>query len=148
MWVPGLADSKPAAARPAANPPAPIAATVAPSTGSSVQAKDRLIGALAYMTLIPAVVFLFVEPLKHDRFVRFHSFQSIFLALATIAIAIAMWIIFAVLSLVPVIGFLLAWLALAVAVLGWVILWLVVVVKALQGATFKLPVIGNLAGKT
>ena len=51
------------------------------------------------------------------------------------------------LALIPVIGFLLAWLALTVASMGWVILWLVLVVKALQGATFKLPVIGSLAEK-
>jgi uncharacterized membrane protein len=36
---------------------------------------------------------------------------------------------------------------LAVTSLGWVILWLVLVVKALQGTTFKLPLIGNLAEK-
>jgi uncharacterized membrane protein len=32
-------------------------------------------------------------------------------------------------------------------VLGWVILWLVLLVKALQGETFRLPWIGNLAEK-
>jgi uncharacterized membrane protein len=52
-----------------------------------------------------------------------------------------------VLALIPAIGYLLAWLVSALALLGLIILWLVLVVKALQGATFKLPLIGNLAEK-
>lgn len=37
-------------------------------------------GALAYLTIIPAIVFLVAEPYKRDRFVRFHAFQCLFLA--------------------------------------------------------------------
>jgi uncharacterized membrane protein len=88
-----------------------------------------------------------VQPLKRNRFVRFHSIQSILLAVATILMAIAMRILYSVLTLIPVLGYLLAWLAVTVAVLGWVILWLVLLVKALQGETFRLPLIGNLAEK-
>ena len=62
-------------------------------------------------------------------------------------IAIVLRILYPVLTLIPVIGYLLAWLVLALALLGLVILWLVLVVKALQGATFKLPLIGSLAEK-
>jgi uncharacterized membrane protein len=45
------------------------------------------------------------------------------------------------------VGYLLAWLSSAVLLLGWFILWLVLLTKALQGETFKLPWIGNLAEK-
>jgi uncharacterized membrane protein len=152
MWVPGQAAVKPAASRPAASPPAariPPAVRVPPATLEASapvqQPKDKLLGALAYVTFIPAVVFVLIEPLKRNRFVRFHSFQSIFLTVATIALAIAIRILYSVLTLIPGIGFLLAWLVSALALLGLVILWLVLVVKALQGATFKLPVIGSLA---
>jgi uncharacterized membrane protein len=69
------------------------------------------------------------------------------LTAATIALAIAMRILYSVLTLIPVIGFLLAWLVSALTLLGLVILWLVLVVKALQGATFRLPLIGSLAEK-
>jgi uncharacterized membrane protein len=146
MWVPGQEAIKPAATRPAPStpavriPPAELDASVPVQ-----QPKDILLGALAYITFIPAVVFVLIEPLKRNRFVRFHSFQSIFLTVATIALAIAIRILYSVLTLIPGIGFLLAWLVSALALLGLVILWLVLVVKALQGATFKLPVIGNLA---
>ena len=119
----------------------------APVADSPAQHKDNLLAALAYITFVPAVLFVLIAPLRRNRFVRFHSFQSIFLTVATIVVAIAMRILYAVLTVIPAIGYLLAWLALAVVSLGWVILWLVLVVKALQGATFKLPVVGRLAEK-
>lgn len=148
MWVPGQEAIKPAATRPAASTPA-VRIPAAPLDASVPvqQRKDNLLGALAYMTFIPAVVFVLIEPLKRNRFVRFHAFQSIFLTAATIALAIAMRILYSVLTLIPVIGFLLAWLVSALTLLGLVILWLVLVVKALQGATFRLPLIGSLAEK-
>ena len=79
---------------------------------------------------------------------RFHSFQSIFLAAATIVAAIAMRILYSVLALIPGLGYLLAWLTSTVALLAWVILWILLLVKALQGETFRLPWIGTLAEKT
>jgi uncharacterized membrane protein len=143
MWVPGQA-----AAKTATKPPAP-STPVAPTAPASIptRPKDNLIAALAYVTFIPAVVFVLIEPFKRNRFIRFHSFQSIFLALTTIVIAIALRILFSVLVLIPFLGHLLAWLVIPVALLGWGILWLVLLVKALQGDTFKLPFIGSLAEK-
>jgi uncharacterized membrane protein len=147
MWVPGQPASKPpsspVAKRPDAESPA-IASTLATIP---TQPKDNLIAAAAYITFLPAVVFVLVEPFKRNRFVRFHSFQSIFLAVVTIVAALAMRILFSAVALLPGVGYLLAWLVSAVALLGWVILWLVLLVKALQGETFKLPWIGNLAEK-
>ena len=40
--------------------------------------EDNVAGMLAYITIIPAIIFLVVEPFNKRRFVRFHSFQSIF----------------------------------------------------------------------
>jgi uncharacterized membrane protein len=145
MWVPGQENRKPAISPSAPRIPDVNAPVTPPAASKPGQLKDNFIAALAYATFIPAVVFVLVEPFKRNRFVRFHSFQSIFLAVATVVIAIAMRILYSVLALIPVLGFLLAWLATAVAVLGWVILWLVLLVKALQGETFRLPLIGSLA---
>jgi uncharacterized membrane protein len=146
MWVPGQ-DAK----RPAASPPVIHTLAVPPLTVTPVsvpsQFKDNLLAALAYITFIPATIFVLIGPFKHNRFIRFHSFQSIFLTVATIVIAFALRILYSVFTLIPVVGYLLAWLALAVAVLGWGILWLVLLVKALQGQTFRLPLIGSLAEK-
>jgi uncharacterized membrane protein len=148
MWVPGQVAAKPATRPPAAGPPVVSQpATSTPAAAVPARSKDNLIAASAYMTFIPAVVFVLIEPFKRNRFVRFHSFQSIFLAVATVVAAIVMRILYSVLALIPVAGYLLAWLASAVALLGWMILWLVLLVKALQGETFRLPWIGNLAEK-
>jgi uncharacterized membrane protein len=146
MWVPGQDAKRPAASRPVIRTPAVPPVTVTAASVPS-QFKDNLVAALAYITFIPAVVFVLIEPFKRNRFIRFHSFQSIFLTVATMVIAIALRILYSILTLVPVVGYLMAWLAVAVAVLGWGILWLVLLVKALQGQSFRLPVIGSLAEK-
>lgn len=146
MWIPGQDAKKPAATPPVIRTPAVPPVTVTAASVPS-QFKDNLLAALAYITFIPAVVFVVLEPFKRDRFIRFHAFQSIFLTVATMVIAIALRILYSILTLVPVVGYLMAWLAVAVAVLGWGILWLVLLVKALQGQSFRLPVIGSLAEK-
>jgi uncharacterized membrane protein len=145
MWVPGQDASQSANRPPAARAAVVSMPASTPATSISVRPKDNLIAAVAYITVIPAIFFVLAEPFKRNRFVRFHSFQSIFLAAATIVAAIAMRILYSVLALIPVLGYLLAWLTSAVVLLGWVILWLVLLVKALQGETFRLPWIGNLA---
>jgi uncharacterized membrane protein len=117
----------------------------APMTAPTSSGKGNIFGALAYVTFIPAVIFLVVEPFKRDRFVRFHAFQSIFLVVAAIALGIVMRGIFALLSLIPWFGHLLAWLTVVVLFIGWVILWVVLLIKAFQGEFFKLPWIGGLA---
>jgi uncharacterized membrane protein len=146
MWVPGQDAKKPAASPPVIRTPAVPPVTVTPVSVPS-QFKDNLLAASAYITFLPAVIFVLIEPFKRNRFIRFHSFQSIFLTVATIVIAIALRILYSILTLIPVVGYLMAWLALAVAVLGWGILWLVLLVKALQGHTLRLPLIGSLAEK-
>jgi len=119
---------------------------VAPAlAGSPGFLPDNIAAALAYVTPIPAIVFLRVPSFKRNHFVRFHSWQAIFLMLAGLAAAVAVKIIFSLLSLFPRFGYLLASLVVLLTVLAWGILWLVIVVKALQHDLFKLPVIGDLA---
>jgi uncharacterized membrane protein len=107
--------------------------------------KENVAGALAYFTFIPAVVFLRMMPFKRNHFVRFHSFQSIFLTLAGVLVALVVRLVFPLLTLIPWLGYLLAWLAVLLISLAWVLLWAVAVVKAFQGELFKLPVIGGFA---
>jgi uncharacterized membrane protein len=92
------------------------------------------------VTIIPAIVFLVVEPYNKSRFVRFHSFQSIFFCVAVFAIQIAL----SIATVVPFLVFLTAPLHALVA-LGAFILWIILLLKANQGQMFKLPVIGDLA---
>ena len=146
MWVPGQEAAQPATSGTSARV-TNLSYEDTPAVIVPIRPKDNLIAAVAYFTFIPGIFFLLVEPFKRNRFVRFHALQSIFLAGATIVAAIAMRILYSVLALIPVFGYLLAWLSSAVALLGLVILWLVLLVKALQGEAFRLPWIGSLAEK-
>ena len=97
---------------------------------------------LAYVTIIPAIIFLVVEPYNKSRFIRFHSFQCIFFCVALIAIQIGL----SILAFVPFMGLITIPLHLLVG-LGALALWIVLLLKANQGQMFKLPVIGDLAEK-
>jgi uncharacterized membrane protein len=118
-----------------------------PASGATDQLSDRLLGALAYITFIPAIIFLLVEPFKRNRFIRFHSYQCIFLWVAGLLLAIPLRLAFFVLFLIPGLGQLIVLLTSMVVSLGGSILVIVLLVKALQGEMFKLPFIGDPAEK-
>jgi uncharacterized membrane protein len=106
---------------------------------------ENVAGALAYVTFIPAVVFLLLEPYKKNSFVRFHSVQCLLLWGAGIVVALALKVASPLIFLVPVAGPLLVLLLSVFAILAAVLLWLVLVVKALQGEMYKLPLLGEFA---
>ena len=103
---------------------------------------DNVAGMLAYVTIIPAIIFLVIEPFNKNRFIRFHAFQNIFFHVAWFAL----WMILAFVGHIPVLGWLtiLVWPLIG---LGGLILWIVLVLKAYQGQMFKLPFIGDMAEK-
>jgi len=106
---------------------------------------ETVAGALAYFTLIPAILFLLVEPYNKNRFVRFHSFQCLGLWLLAVVVGALLRIAGFVLFFIPVLGHLLVWLMSMVVSLAFFVVWVVLVVKALQGEMFKLPVLGDFA---
>ena len=110
--------------------------------------KENVAGALAYFTFVPALIFLGIMPFKRNHFVRFHSFQSIFLLISGVLIALVMKLMFSLLAVIPRVGYLLAWLAALLVLLAFALVWAVSVVKAFQGELFKLPLIGDLAERT
>lgn len=114
------------------------------ATGQVGALPVNIAGALAYF-LIPAIVFLLVEPYKQNRFVRFHSFQWIAVCVVAAIAGAILRIAAFVLLFVPVVGYLVILLAGIVLILAWFVLWVVLVVKALQGEMFKLPVLGDFA---
>ena len=116
-------------------PDSPQYAPVPPQAAQS-GLTDNTAGALAYVTIIPAIIFLLVEPYNKSSFVRFHSWQCIFLAIASIAIHL-------VLGIIPVIG----WFILPFASLGILIVWIIVLMKALKGERYELPIIGKFAAQ-
>lgn len=106
---------------------------------------EPIAGALAYLTFVPAIIFLVLEPYKNNRFVRFHSFQCLLLWAAGILIAIALKLAGLLLFIIPVLGPLLVVLVSSMVAFGAVVIWLVLVVKALQGLMLKLPLLGDFA---
>jgi|HubBroStandDraft_6_1064221.scaffolds.fasta_scaffold30673_3 uncharacterized membrane protein len=131
---------------PACNrPTAPAASGTIQTSGSGLT--DNVAGMLAYITCIPAIIFLVTEPFNKNRFVRFHSFQSIFLCVAAFVAWVALVIISKVLRIIPILGHLVAILLWMVLDLGLLIVWVILLIKANQGLMYKLPVIGDMAEK-
>jgi uncharacterized membrane protein len=109
--------------------------------------RENVAGALAYLTFIPAIVFLSRAPYNKNPFVRFHSIQCLLLWVAALATGSAIRLAGIVLFLIPIVGPLFVWLVSIVAGLAAFVLWLVLVVKALQGQDFKLPLLGDFAAQ-
>ncbi|MGA7218469.1 MAG: DUF4870 domain-containing protein [Candidatus Sulfotelmatobacter sp.] len=103
---------------------------------------DNVAGMLAYVTFIPAIIFLVTPPYNQSRFIRFHSFQSIFFTVAIVALQIVLTF----LTVVPFMILITGPLHMLVA-LGALIIWIILLLKANQGLMFKLPIIGDLAEK-
>jgi uncharacterized membrane protein len=100
---------------------------------------DRFAAALAYLTLVPGVVLLFLPLYRKSRFVRFHAWQSVLL-----------WGFFAVFTIASLflsnVAAAMYFLLLGVLVsLAMFFLWIVLTVKAWQGERFELPLLGMLA---
>ena len=103
---------------------------------------DNAAGAIAYVTFIPAIVFLMMPPYNASPYVRFHSWQSIFLCVAAFLVNVILdMLMLLTLFMAPF-----AWLARIVMVL-WMLLWLVCVIQALNGKRYKLPIVGDIAEK-
>lgn len=130
--------------------PAPVAAgggTATAAATTSTGLAPNVGGALAYVTLIPPILFLVMEPYNKDKFIRFHSFQSLFFHAAVFVAWIGVVILTFIIGLIPVIGWIidiLLYLALGV---GLFILWIFCIYKAYQNERWELPVIGKLAAQ-
>jgi uncharacterized membrane protein len=103
---------------------------------------DNVAGMLAYITIIPAIIFLVMEPYNRSRFIRFHSFQCLFLAAA----AFIAHVLLSMFAIIPFMVFLTLPLHLLVSA-AWLLLSIFLMLKANQGQMYKLPVIGDMAEK-
>jgi len=104
---------------------------------------DNAAGGLAYITIIPAIVFLVIDPFKKSAFVRFHAWQSIFFFITWAAIDILIGVMQ---NLIPSAVFL-TLTVLQLAGLFFFVVLVIVFVSAFNGKLFKLPIIGGLAEK-
>jgi uncharacterized membrane protein len=133
----------------AANPgyasPNPVPMANPPVVTSAAGMTDNVAGMLAYFTIIPAILFLVMEPYNRKPFVRFHAFQSLFFCLVWIAVWMASVMIATAMLFSGMYWFF--WPLRMVLGLGFFIVWILLVLKANQGQMWKLPIIGDIAEK-
>ncbi len=109
----------------------PSASAPPPAVALDSGLSDNAAGALAYITIIPAILFLVLEPYNKRPFVRFHAFQCIGLALCAFACNLIM--------IIPILG----WIAGLLGDLALFVCWIMCIVKASKGERWKVPLIGN-----
>jgi uncharacterized membrane protein len=109
--------------------------TLATPEKSSTGMDANLAALLSYLLgFITGIVFFILE--KDSKYVKFHAMQSIL-------VSVAIMIINFILGLIPILGWILAFLI----SLASIILWIVLMIKAYKYTWFKLPVIGEIAEK-
>jgi len=120
---------------PVYNPPPPEyipSSTQPPPAAGGLS--DNMAAALSYVTIIPAIIFLILEPYNRSAFVRFHSIQCISFAVVAFALHL-------VLAFIPIIG----WLISLLLSLVFLVVWIICIMKASRGEWYKLPFIGDFA---
>jgi uncharacterized membrane protein len=106
---------------------------------------EALMGAAAYLAVLPAIVLLAIPATRNKSFVRFHCLQSLLFAAAAAILGLTVKLFFLIFSLLPIVGFLFSWLLLGIVSIGITVLWVVLIVKAAQGNCYELPIIGPVA---
>jgi uncharacterized membrane protein len=126
------------------------ALAVQPATAqpSAIGLTSNVAAALTYILgFVTGILFLVLEPYKHDRYVRFHAMQSILYSAAGIVFRIG-WSI-----LVSSLMDMTAWAAMLLVPVGLVIslglfvFWIFLMYQAYSNREFRIPVIGAIAAK-
>ncbi|SMP55305.1 DUF4870 domain-containing protein [Anoxynatronum buryatiense] len=102
---------------------------------SSLGMDENVAALLAHVFgIVSGILFLVLE--KESRFVKFHAMQAILLTIVSM-------VVYTVLGLIPVIG----WIVGLFMPLVFLVAWIILLVKAYKHEWFKLPVIGDIAEK-
>ena len=97
---------------------------------------DNVAGAIAYLTFIPAVLFLILDPYKNRPFVG--KFNAIPVSVSpTFA-----WFCVGIVAIIPILG----WIVAFVGIITVAVFWVICIVKADERSLliYKVPVIGDL----
>jgi uncharacterized membrane protein len=111
-----------------------------PTTGLS----DNTVGAIAYITFVPAIFFLILPRYNARPYVRFHAWQSLLLSLVAFAVIFGMSFLAAPVAAFGLTSYLWVQVLLWTA---WTLVWVLCAITALNGRSFKLPLLGTLAQK-
>ena len=114
-----------------------------PSMANQPSLTNNVAGTLAYITIIPAITLLLLEPYRRNRFVRFHAWQCIFLTSAWCAVEL---FLAAIAYAAPVLALALETLD-SLFTLATLIVWIMLLIKTMNGEPFRIPLISTLAEK-
>jgi uncharacterized membrane protein len=114
-------------------PPPPPNYIPPPAAGAGLS--DSAASALAYVTFIPAIIFLVMAPYNEKPIIKFHAIQEI-------GISIVLFVLSFFLVL-PILGLLIYF----VGGISLLVLWVICILKASQGSAFKIPFLGNFAAE-
>ena len=103
---------------------------------------DDAASGVAYITIIPAIIFLLVAPYNSNPKVKFHCWQSIFLGIGWIAV----WIVLGIVGAIPFLN-LIDLILMPLVGLVFLVVWLISMIQAFQGKRFNIPFISDLAAK-
>jgi uncharacterized membrane protein len=130
---PAWAAPPPTYAQAAYPPPPPPNYVPPPAAGAGLS--DNTACALAYLTFIPAIIFLVLAPYNQKPVIRFHAIQELGLTLIGVCLHLIL--------VIPILG----WLVYVVGGIALLVVWVLCILKASQGSVFKLPLIGNFAAE-
>ena len=116
-------------------PYTPPAYGAPPPPAAAPGLSENAASALAYVTFIPAIIFLLVPPYNQSAKIRFHAIQELGLSV----VMMVLWFFL----IIPFLG----WLIYIVGFLGLLVMWILCILKASQGSMFKLPILGDFAAK-
>jgi uncharacterized membrane protein len=108
-----------------------VVPSVPPQAAAESGLSDNVAGALAYITILPAILFLILADYNKRPFVRFHAFQCIGMAVCAFALG--------VIAIIPILG----WIIAIVGDLTLLVCWIMCIIKAYGGEKWKVPIIGN-----
>ena len=122
----------------------PAGAAPSATPGQTMQVSgamaDNVASALCYLVgLITGIIFLVLAPYNKNPTIRFHAFQSIFMNVAWIIIAVGLNVVLGIVGLWS-----LFFLSTLVG-LAFFLLWIIMLLQTYQGKTIVLPLIGPIA---
>ncbi len=111
--------------------------------GASAGLTENAVGALCYLGgIVTGIIFLVIAPYNQNPRIKFHAFQSILFSLVWslgwfVIVAMGMILPFSISVMISLFSVLLWG--------GGLLIWLLLMLKAYQGETLSLPVIGAVA---
>ena len=131
----------PEQAPPEQTPPSPSP----PPSGGSGGLDQNIAAALGYFFFPIAIIWLILEPYKNNKFMRFHSFQSLFLTVALFALSFVLVFVSIIFAFIPKVGYLVSMMLWPVYSLGSLGLWIFCMYKAFSNEEYEIPFIGSFA---